>query len=66
MTTSDGFGGGPELLVDNGQIVNFTPNNMLTNPEMGAKVRVHIVFVLDLDTETLTVDRFVIICVKQG
>ena len=59
ITTSDGFvGHGTDLFVDNEQIIKFTVNDILMNATTGDRFRVRIVFVLDLSTETVRVQRF--------
>jgi hypothetical protein len=50
VTTSSGFTGrGTDVFVDNGTTQKFTLNDMLTN-ESGARIRAHLVFVIDLST----------------
>lgn len=57
VSTSDGFEGrGTWNEVDNGRIAKFTLNDMLTH-ESGARFRAHFVFVLDLLTLTVLVEK---------
>ena len=63
ITTSDGFvGRGTDTFVDNDHIIMFRLNDMLTNATTGDRVRVQTVFVLDLSTETVRVERVVLTC----
>jgi len=62
ITTSDGFvGRGTESLVDNGQVVRFRQTDILANAA-GDRLRARGVFVLDLRTDTVRVDRFELTC----
>ena len=62
ITTSDGFvGRGTDTFVDNDQIIVFTLNDMLSNAS-GDRIRARGVFVLDLRTDTVRVDRFELTC----
>jgi hypothetical protein len=62
ITTSDGFvGHGTDSIVDNGQVFKFRLTDILTNAS-GDRFRAHDVFVADLSTETVRVDRFELTC----
>jgi hypothetical protein len=62
ITTSDGFAGrGTESIVVNGQVVVFRFSDMMTNAS-GDRFRARGVFVLDLSTESVRVDRFELTC----
>jgi hypothetical protein len=64
ITTSDGFAGrGTETFVDNGQIIMFRQTDIMTNA-LGDRFRANGVFVLDLSTDTVRVDRFELICLS--
>ncbi len=55
VTTSSGFAGrGTDVFVDNGTTQKFTLNDMLTN-QFGARIRAHLVLVIDLSTTPPTV-----------
>lgn len=55
ITTSAGFQGrGTSTVVDNGNILKFTLNDMLTHPS-GDRIRAHLVLVVDLTTTPPTV-----------
>jgi hypothetical protein len=63
ITTSDGFvGHGTDTFVGNGQIVKFTQTDIMTNTVSGQRFRARVVFVLDLSTETVRVERFALTC----
>jgi len=63
ITTSDGFvGRGTDTFVDNDQIIVFTLNDMLTNATTGERFRAKTVFVVDLSTETVIVERGGLTC----
>lgn len=63
-TTPTGFsGGGTHTLVDNGQTIVFRSTDMVAN-ETGARIRVRIVFLLDLSTGTVRVDKGEFTCVR--
>jgi hypothetical protein len=63
ITTSDGFEGhGVDSFVDNGQVVKFTLNDIMTNEATGQRFRAYSVFVIDLATDTVRVDRFELTC----
>jgi hypothetical protein len=63
ITTSDGFvGHGTDSFVDNGQVVKFRQTDIMTNAS-GDRFRARGVFVLDLSTDTVRVERFELTCV---
>jgi hypothetical protein len=63
ITTSDGsVGHGTDSFVDNGQIVMFRLTDILTNTSGGYRFRARSVFVLDVSTETVRVDKFELTC----
>jgi hypothetical protein len=62
ITTSDGFvGHGTDNFVDNGQVLMSRITDIMTNAS-GDRFRARGVFVLDLSTETVRVDRFELTC----
>ena len=62
ITTSDGFvGHGTDNFVDNGQVVISRITDIMTNAS-GDRFRARGVFVLDLSTDTVRVDRFELTC----
>jgi hypothetical protein len=62
ITTSDGsVGHGTDSFVDNGQILKFRFTDIMTNSS-GYRFRARNVFVLDLSTETVRVERFELTC----
>jgi hypothetical protein len=62
ITTSDGsVGHGTDNFVDNGQVLMFRTTDIMTNPS-GYRFRARGVFVLDLSTETVRVERFELTC----
>ena len=62
ITTSDGFvGHGTDTFVDNGQVFMFRQTDIMTNAS-GDRFRARGVFVVDLSTETVRVDRFELTC----
>lgn len=62
ITTSDGFvGHGTHSFVDNGQILMFRAADILTDGS-GDRIRATAVFVLDLSTGTVRVDRGEVTC----
>lgn len=62
ITTSDGFvGHGTDSFVDNGNIVMFRLADVMTNAS-GDRFRARSLFVLDLATDTVRVDRFELTC----
>ncbi len=65
ITTSDGFvGRGSDSFVDNGQIVMFRQTDILTNAS-GDRFRARGVFVLDISTDTVRVDKFELTCLSR-
>ena len=64
VTTSDGFEGrGVESFVYNGQMFKSTQNDIFTNVETGQRFRGQFVFVVDLATDTVRVERSPLTCV---
>ena len=62
ITTSDGFvGHGTDSFVDNGRVLMSRITDIMTNAS-GDRFRARGVFVLDLKTETVRVDRFELTC----
>jgi hypothetical protein len=62
ITTSDGFvGHGTDSFVDNGQVLRASLTDIMTNAS-GDRFRARGVFVLDLSTDTVRVDRFELTC----
>jgi len=62
ITTSDGsVGRGTESFVDNGQVVRGRFTDIMTNPS-GYRFRARGVFVFDISTETVRVDKFELTC----
>ena len=62
ITTSDGFvGHGTDSFVDNGQVVMSRITDIMTNA-FRERFRARGVFVLDLSTDTVRVDRFELTC----
>jgi hypothetical protein len=62
ITTSDGFvGHGTDNFVDNGQVIMNRLTDILTNAS-GDRFRARFVFVLDLSTGTVRVDRGGLTC----
>jgi hypothetical protein len=62
ITTSDGFvGHGTDSFVDNGQVLMARITDIMTNAS-GDRFRARGVFVLDLSTETVRVERFELTC----
>jgi hypothetical protein len=62
ITTSDGFvGHGTDTFVENGQVLMSRIADIMTNAS-GDHFRARGVFVLDLSTDTVRVDRFELIC----
>ena len=65
ITTSDGFSGrGTDAFLDNGQVIMFRFADMMTNAS-GVRFRAQGVFVLDLSTHTVRVDRFGLTCLTR-
>jgi hypothetical protein len=62
ITTSDGFvGHGTDSFVENGQVLMSRITDVMTNAS-GDRFRARGVFVLDLKTDTVRVDRFELTC----
>jgi hypothetical protein len=62
ITTSDGFvGHGTDNFVDNGQVIRFRQTDIMTNAS-GDRFRARGVFVFDISTETVRVERFELTC----
>jgi hypothetical protein len=62
ITTSDGFvGHGTDSFVDNGQILRASLTDIMTNAS-GDRFRARGVFVLDLSTDTVRVEKFALTC----
>jgi hypothetical protein len=63
ITTSDGFvGHGTDSFVENGQVLRARLTDIMTNEATGQHFRAHFVFVLDLRTDTVRVDRGELTC----
>ena len=63
ITTSDGFvGHGTDTFVDNDHVIMFRQNDMMTNATTGERFRFQALFVLDLSTETVRVERGGLTC----
>jgi hypothetical protein len=64
ITTSDGFAGhGTDTFVDNGQVVRFSQADIMTNAS-GDLFLARSVFVLDLSTGTVRVERGGLTCIR--
>ena len=62
ITTSDGFvGHGTDNFVDNGQVVMSRITDIMTNAS-GDRFRAQFVFVLDVSTDTVRVERGALTC----
>jgi hypothetical protein len=62
ITTSDGFvGHGTDAFIDNGQVLMSRITDIMTNAS-GDRFRARGVFVLDLSTDTVRVERFELTC----
>ena len=62
ITTSDGsVGHGTDNFVENGQVLMSRITDIMTNPS-GYRFRAKGVFVFDISTETVRVDRFELTC----
>jgi hypothetical protein len=62
ITTSDGFvGHGTDSFVENGQVVMARLTDVMTNAS-GDRFRARGLFVLDLSTDTVRVERFSLTC----
>lgn len=65
ITTSDGFvGHGTDSFVDNGQVLMFRQTDIMTNASTGQRFRARGVFVLDLSTDTVRIERFELTCLS--
>jgi hypothetical protein len=53
---------GTDSFVVNGQIIKFRLTDILTNATTGQRFRARNLFVLDLSTDTVRVDRFELTC----
>jgi hypothetical protein len=63
ITTSDGsVGHGTASLVGNGQVIRFGMTDILTNASGGYYIRARGLFVLDVSTWTVRVERFELTC----
>lgn len=63
ITTSSGFQGrGTNTEVDNGNVLKFTLNDMLTH-ESGDRIRAQGLLVVDLSTSTVRVEKFLLACI---
>jgi hypothetical protein len=64
ITTSDGFiGHGTDSFVNNGRVVKFRQTDIMTNAS-GDRFRARGVFVLNLSTDTVKVERFELTCLS--
>ena len=62
ITTSDGFvGHGTDSFVDNGQVLVFRQADIMTNAS-GDHFRARGLFVLDISTDTVRIERFELTC----
>ena len=62
LSTSSGFSGrGTGTYVNNGNVELFRVNDTLTNPD-GDRIRAHFVFLADLKSEEVRVDKFTLTC----
>jgi hypothetical protein len=62
ITTSDGFvGHGTDTFVDNGQVLMFRQTDIMANAS-GDRFRARGLFVLDISTETVRIERFELTC----
>jgi hypothetical protein len=65
ITTSDGFAGrGTESFVDNGRVLRARLSDIMTNAS-GDRFRARGVFVEDLSTGTVRVERFELTCLGR-
>jgi hypothetical protein len=63
ITTSDGFvGHGTDTFVDNEQVIMFRQTDIMTNATTGERFRAQFLFVLELSTETVRVQRGGLTC----
>ena len=66
ITTSDGFvGHGVDSFVDNGRVLRASLADIMTNAS-GDRFRAQFVFVLDLKTDTVRVDKGALTCLGPG
>jgi hypothetical protein len=66
ITTSDGFvGHGTDSFVEGGQILRARLTDIMTNEATGQRFRARFVFVLDLRTDTVRVDRGGLTCLGR-
>jgi hypothetical protein len=66
ITTSDGFvGRGTDTFVDNDHVIMFRLTDILTNATTGDRFRAQTLFVLDLSTETVRVERGALTCLTR-
>jgi hypothetical protein len=62
ITTSDGFvGHGTDSFVDNGQVLMFRQTDIMANAS-GDRFRARGLFVLDVSTDTVRIERFELTC----
>jgi hypothetical protein len=65
ITTSDGFvGHGTDSFVDNGQVLMFRQTDIMANAS-GDRFRARGVFVLNLRSDTVRVERFELRCLRS-
>ena len=65
ITTSDGFAGrGTEMFVDNGRVIMFRFADIMRNAS-GDRFRARGVFVLNIASDTVRVDRFELTCLSK-
>jgi hypothetical protein len=65
ITTSDGFAGhGTDNFVDNGQVIVSRLSDIMSNAS-GARFSARFVFVVDLSTETVRVERGGLTCIRS-
>jgi hypothetical protein len=63
ITTSDGsVGHGTDSVVANGQVVMFRQTDIMTNASGGYRFRARGLFVLDLSTDAVRIERFELTC----
>ena len=66
ITTSDGFvGHGTDSFVDNGQVLMFRQTDIMTNASTGQRFSARGLFVLDLSTETVRIEKFELTCLGR-
>ena len=65
ITTSDGFvGHGTDNFVDNGQVLMFRQTDIMRNAS-GDRFRARGLFVLDVSTDTVRIERFELTCLSR-